>query len=515
MRTKLYFRNLITGTGNMVVNTILQIVLRWFFIKTLGADFLGLNGLFVSIFAVLSLVDLGIGGVIGFSLYAPLSQNDQRKVAALVRFYRNAYTVMALIVLVVGLALMPFLQYVIKTDNSIANLNYLYLISLFSTVSGYFFSYNQVLLNSDQRGYVATKINMFFSIFNAIALIIVLAVSHSYVFYMITSTVLSIILQFIIFRKVRVLYEYIYQIKDSKLSKSELSDIYRNVKAMFLHRIGDIAINSTDNLIISKFVSLASVGYFSNYYMMLNIASRFIDSVFSSMVASFGQIFAGGANNRAKELFSTINFLCFWIYGFVSVVFLCLASPLVTLLFGDKFALSPAVVALLALNFYITGMRVPPYIVKSAAGIFVQDKYIPIIQAMINLIFSIIAVQYLGMVGVFLGTFASSILPSLIRPYYACKYGLSCSAKPYFQSYALYISVFLTLGASSNYFCSLFFSDPTLFALFGRLVICTLLFNLVVFAMFYKSVHFIELKVKVSSLIISLRDKVYGPARIS
>lgn len=509
MRSDLYFRNLIAGSCNMALNTILQVVLRWFFIKTLGAEFLGLSGLFTSIFAMLSLVDLGLGGVIGFSLYSPLAQNNHEKVAALVRFYRKIYAVLAIIVLALGLALMPFLSFFIKTNQPIADLHTLYVITLLTTFSGYFFSYNQVLLNADQRGYIATKINMFFGFVNSLILIIVLLVYHNYLIYLLVSLLLSLIIQLIIYRKVKSIYGYIYQHNNSKISKAEYTGIVSNVKGMFLHRIGDFAVNSTDNLIISKFVGLVSVGYFSNYFMMLTMASRFMDSIFNSMVAGFGQLLAEGEKDRAEKLFASMNFLCFWLYGMVSVGFICMASPVISLLFGDKFVLSPSVIGLLALNFYITGMRIPPYIVKSAAGVFVQDKYIPIIQAVVNLVISIVAVQYWGMLGVFTGTFISSILPSVARPYVACKYGLECSSKPYFIFYLKYLIVFLTLGSASYLICLFILPDPSWISLLGRLIILLLTFNIPVFLFFRKMEQASLLKTKTSLFLIYVKEKIY------
>lgn len=509
MRTELYFQNLIVGTGSMVLNSGLQFVLRWFFIKTLGAEYLGLNGLFASILAMLSLIDLGIGGVIGFSLYEPLVQKDYEKVGALVRFYRKVYAFIAIIVSVVGLTLIPFLPFFIKTTQPIADLNLLYFLTLLSTVSGYLFSYNQILLNADQRGYIATKISMVFGFINALVLIMTLLISHSYFSYLLASLFLSLIIQLILYKKVKSIYGYIYQHSNVKILRTEYIGIISNIKGMFFHRIGDFAVNSTDNLIISKFVNLVSVGYFSNYFLMLTVAGRFLDSIFTNMVAAIGQLLAEGGKDRANKLFAGMNFLCFWLYGMISIGFLCMASPVIHLFFGQQFVLSPSVVGLLALNFYITGMRIPPHIVKSAGGVFVQDKYIPIIQAVTNLVISIIAVQYWGMLGVFVGTFVSSVLPSIARPYVACKYGLECSSRPYFILYLQYLAVFLVLGLLSYLICSFILPTPSWSSLSGRLIISLVTFNIPVFIIFRKMEQASLLKTKTSLLLSFVKKRIY------
>ena len=61
--------------------------------------------------------------------------------------------------------------------------------------------------------------------------------------------------------------------------------------------------------------------------------------------------------------------------------------------------------------------------IKSTAGIYYQDRYIPLIQAAVNLVVSIVGVKLWGLLGVFVGTIASTILVILwARPYYVYKY---------------------------------------------------------------------------------------------
>ena len=60
-RTKNSFKNIIGNNIFQLLNIILNFVLRTIFIKTLGENFLGINGLFTNILSILSLAELGIG----------------------------------------------------------------------------------------------------------------------------------------------------------------------------------------------------------------------------------------------------------------------------------------------------------------------------------------------------------------------------------------------------------------------------------------------------------------------
>ena len=50
-------------------------------------------------------------------------------------------------------------------------------------------------------------------------------------------------------------------------------------------------------------------------------------------------------------------------------------------------------------DYYFKGERIVLTNYKTAAGVFQQDKYLPIIQGAVNLVISIVLVQKIGLVG--------------------------------------------------------------------------------------------------------------------
>ena len=65
--------------------------------------------------------------------------------------------------------------------------------------------------------------------------------------------------------------------------------IWKNVKALIIHKIGDVSVNQTDNIIISAFVNTTAVGLLSNYTTLNTLVSMFTNRFFSSFTASFGK----------------------------------------------------------------------------------------------------------------------------------------------------------------------------------------------------------------------------------
>ena len=75
-RTKNTVRNMTWGYTHKLVGIIFPFIFRTVMIKCLGADYLGINGLFSSILQVLSLTELGFGSAVVFSMYKPIAQGE-------------------------------------------------------------------------------------------------------------------------------------------------------------------------------------------------------------------------------------------------------------------------------------------------------------------------------------------------------------------------------------------------------------------------------------------------------
>ena len=86
-RVKASLLNSLVASSGQIVNLVLSFIVRTIFIRTLGEQFLGLNGLFSNILNILSFTELGIGTAITFSLYKPLAENKVNQIRALMHLY--------------------------------------------------------------------------------------------------------------------------------------------------------------------------------------------------------------------------------------------------------------------------------------------------------------------------------------------------------------------------------------------------------------------------------------------
>ena len=111
-RTANVARNATVSLICQIITTILSFAGRTVFISVLGKEYLGVNGLFTNVLTMLSFAELGIGNAIIFNLYKPIAEGNREKIKSLMKLYKQAYRIIALVVATVGIAIVPFLKYI-------------------------------------------------------------------------------------------------------------------------------------------------------------------------------------------------------------------------------------------------------------------------------------------------------------------------------------------------------------------------------------------------------------------
>lgn len=498
-------KNFIYSFLSTILTAVTSFVSRTVFIHTVGVSYLGANSLFTNILSMLSLTELGLSSAIGFSLYAPLARKDTATIKSLMRFYKIAYRIIALVITVLGLILIPFLDFLIKDPGDIRHVPFIYIVFLFNTVVSYLFTYKTTLLTADQKGYVMTNMTMAINVITVAIQTIVLLVWKNYFMYLILGAVINTAQWFFINRRIYALYPYLRDTDVRPLADRERRTIATNVKAMVFHKFGELCINQTDNLIISSFISIAAVGIYNNYYMIINIINRFAQSIFNAATASLGNLIATESYEKQYEVFKRYNFLGFWIFGWTGLCLYVLLTPFVKLWLGDDFLIDSLTLGLVMVNYYLVGMRVTVGNVKMAAGLYVQDQWAPIVQAIINLVVSIVAAMQMGLPGVFLGTVVSSIcVPCWYRPLVVYKYAFHKPVWEYFSRYFIYLIVAVAnvlLVLTINHYIIAPLALPEVAEFFLMAVVCACVPNGIIIALFHRTEEFRYLVSLATSLI--------------
>lgn len=507
-RTEYSLLNIATGLGGYVVNTLAGFICRIIFVQCLADDYLGINGLFSNILSMLSLAELGIGSAIVYALYKPLAENDEEKIASLMQFYGKAYRIIGCVVALVGLLMIPFLNFVIQEPPDIKeNLYVIYLLYLFNTASTYFFSYRASLLMAAQRNYIVTGVNYLFTIGQSILQIVLLLLTKEYMLYLIVQTVgvfgYNVVISGIAKKMVPCIAK-----KDIKpLAAEEKQGLIKNVRALVVTKLSALLVNNTDNIITTYVSGLATVGYASNYTLFSGLLNTLLNQLFSGVTASVGNYNATESKERKLELFNFLNLLNFWLFGWAAIGIFVVSGDLVSLFYGERYVMHQSIPFVIALNFYMVGMQSAVWTYKSTLGLFRQGRYLLIVTAAINLVASILLGQVWGLFGILIATAISRACTNAwYDPYAVFKYGFGMSAKGYFLRYAQYALVLAGCGAVCYLLCAqLQFS--LLVNIILKCVICSVIPNGVFWVLFHRRSEFSHIMAIVDRILIKFRLK--------
>lgn len=498
-RSKNSVKNLYSALFSQFIIFILSFAVRKIFIVTLGSTYLGVNGLFSNILTLLSLTELGFGTAMVYSMYKPLAVNDTKKLQALMNLYARVYTVMGIVVAVVGVSLVPFLGNIINADSDAAkidNLTLIYLLYLANSVSSYFFSYKRSILNADQKAYICSRYRYIFTIVKSVLQIAVLFVTYNFIAFLIVQILTTFAENIYISMQSDKMYPFLKKKSNERLAKEELHRIVTDVKALILSKIGFILLEGTDNIIITSFVGVNITGIYSNYVLVTGSLALILWQIAGAITASIGNFVAKESKEKQEVLFYSIDFINFWLYSFCAVCVTILINPFISLFFGAEFVMDFSIGAALSLNFLIKGILDNMWVFRSTMGLFKQGKYRPIIAAIVNLVFSVLFAMKLGVLGVLLGTTAARVFINLwYDPLIIFKYGFN---KPAFTYYLTYIKKMLltVLSVALIYCFNLFVLGGTISILnFAILmVLCAIIPNLIMFIAYRKSPQFIFMK---------------------
>ena len=487
MRTKNTINNILMNFLNNIVLNILRFVSRIIFVKVISEIYLGVNGLLSNVLGLLALSELGIGTAIGFSLYKPLAEKDEKKISSLMKFYKKAYRIIFFVVLILGIVLLPFLPYLIKEGTEgIDHLNVIYLIFLANMAIGYLFSYKRTLITADQKNYKITPFIILYNFIMTVLQIIVLLLFKNYIIYLLMQTLCIILENITVNHYINKNYPLLKDIdKADKLDDKELHSIKKNIEALMLHKVGSYVVTSTDNIIITKYIGIVITGIYSNYSLIINMISTFIFTLINNTVASFGNLVASEKPEKRYKVFKESNLICYILYGISAICLVNLLNPFIGYVFGDKFVIAKYVVYILVINFYLTGITIICSMVQTASGLYRKDKYVPLIQSVVNLGVSIYLAKRIGLAGVFIGTIVSSILPFIFKPCIIYKHVFETSVAKYFVNFIKQAIIILGAYFISDYLISLF-NVGILLEILIRLIISVIVPGLLIF-IFYKN----------------------------
>lgn len=456
-RTKASIVNSSVATIAQMIQLVAQFIGRSVFISTLGSEYLGLNGLFLNILGYLSFAELGIGSAITFSLYKPLNDQDIVQVSAILKLFKRLYQYIALVVLVSGIVVAPFVPDLIGGSKSgiHVNISIAFLLALSNTVLSYFTTYKRTLLIADQKGYVNSINTVGFNVAGQILQIIQLILWKNFYMYLFIQAFMMLSSNVRVSKVVDRMYPELSLKNASTVEQTTIKFLKKNIVGMISSKLGGILVTGTDNILLSYYVGLVSVGMYSNYLMIINGLNLVINQLISAVSASVGSLGVSGASKDHQEkVFYGYFMITFLICTTVSVGFAGFASAFVNIWVSKKMVYTFLPLTIISLNFFLQGLRQSIINYTNAYGLYWYERWKTLFEASLNFIISWWLVKYttLSVSGVLIGTICSNLFVNYLwESHIVLKYGLKIPERRFLRLYAAAIGVgaILILGTTS------------------------------------------------------------------
>lgn len=510
-RTEKATKNILWSVIGKIVILLSSFLVRTIFILFLDKALLGINGLYTEILGLLSFAELGFGSAMSFSLYKPVAEENEEKIYVLLEYFKSVYRIIAGTVLVVGVALIPFLQDIVKGAESISlwELKLYYILFLINSVSSYFLMYKTAYVNAVQKSYIVSNYDTVLKVVTSILQIIALLIFRSYLVYLIIQIAASILSKFYLSQYLDHRFSIFSYKTNAKISKEDKQTILSEVKSLIVHQFASVAIYSTDSIIMSaiRHIGVVIVGLVSNYSLIITSVTGFAQLIFSNISHSFGNLAATEETKQVRNVFNQLELMGFIIYGFMFVCFFVLIPPFITLWVGKEFLIDRVSFFLIVLNSYLAGQSTVYHNMRITRGEFFRDKWLSFIQALLNLIVSIVAAWKFGLVGIYIGTVASRAFFVLGRPFLTYRFIFDSSVWEYYKRLGLHLGIVLVVGVIANSICGYILSEITWLRFFAAAGTCSAVSCLLLCLSVLKTREFSELFVRVKGVLGNVKKK--------
>ena len=468
---------------------------------------LGLSSLYTNIIGWLSIVEMGVGTAIVYSLYKPYANNDESSIRAYIRFYGWFYRKIGFIILIAGILITPFLKCFIKGEIDLRIASIGFLLFLLNSFITYMFSHKLCILNVAQEAYKLTIGTTVSKLLIALFQFIMFKIYPSLILFIAIQVVINIIYFIGINLYITKKYPWLNKGKD-ELEVGERKKLLKNVRALFMHKIGELVIGSTDNIVISKFVGLRYLANYTNYQMIICALQGIVSQALNGLTASIGNMLTSETKTKSYEVHKKIFFINFWVVSFMIISLYNTLNQFVGMWVGTEYLLDKLTFIVVLINVYFASMRGSVDQFKSASGNFYQDQYAPIVESIINLVASLILVKRIGLAGVFIGTLISNITVIFwTKPYIVYKYVFNERLTEYFKMYFKYLLIGTIPLVVTNYITKPFKFNYNLGSFITNCIVNVIVINIIYIIIFFRTNEFKYYRNLVKKIATSGRDR--------
>ena len=484
-------RNSVISVFAEIILLLLQFVNRKIFVIFLNVELLGYQSLFDNIFSLLSVAELGIGGIISFRLYKEIVEQNIEEIQILMAIYKWVYRVIAFVVFIVGLIMIPILPYIAKDSTiSWSYMLIIYSMQLGNVVCGYLLSYKRTIFIVNQKEYKCIQINMYVSILLQCLQLLLLWRFRNYFLYLGIQLIIPIVSNIIISYKANCEYSYLKKRTKVSLYDIKRRGILKDAKEYLVNMLANAVFGGTDSIIISSLCGIREVALYGNYMILQKGVMQIVFyKLLNPVRATLGNIiYSGRKKEDLWEQFETLDVFSFFMASYIGIGFLVFTQPVIQLWIGEQYLLSFSFVALFSINIYVGALWEIVYKYRCVFGDYRQDWKYMLLSAVANLIISIVGAIKYGVAGVLIGTIIGFLFIAYGRIRYVVKIFFGKSVFKYLRKHIILFCLVLLEGTVCTYLTNKM--PVSILGILQRLVVYLGIITLTSGTVFYKNKYF-------------------------
>ena len=410
IRKKKLFLNTSSSIISQVATIICGFVLPRLILNHFGSEVNGLVNSITQFLSIIAFLELGIGSVLQFSLYKPLAEKNEEEISKVLVSGQKFFTKIALILLVYVLFLMGVYPLIANQ-----NFGFVYTATMIGAISissfaQYFFGIsNMLLLQADQKGYVPYNVQTFALILNTIVGSVLIELGASIHLVKLSTSLIFVLKPLILALYVKKHYHINWKIKyEGEPLKQKWNGMAQ--------QISDVALENTDNVVLTVFAGLKEVSIYSVYYLVISGIKYLLLSITIGMQSLMGELWAKQELEVLRRFFGWVEWVMHtaatFLFGATSVLIL----PFVIVYTNgvtDVDYVQPLFALLIVAANAVYCFRLPYHLMVLAGGHYKQTQYSCIIAMIMNIVISVLAVRFWGLVGVAIGTLIAMLYQTI------------------------------------------------------------------------------------------------------
>lgn len=406
MRKKRFFYS----TGMAILNQIITLLCGFILPKQIllayGSEVNGLVSSITQFLGIITFLEMGVGAVVQSALYPALANNDKKELSKIVVSSDRFFHLLGKILVIYTAVLTITYPLLVNSSLGYWSTGFLVVSIALSSVAQYFFGVtNQLLLNADQKTYIQLIPQSVTTILNTVVSVILIYAGQSINTVKMGSAIVLLLRPIFLHIYVRRHYLIDYKVK------YDSDPLSQKWNAMAQH-IATFIVDRTDVVVLTLLSTLTNVSIYYVYHLVVQGLYQSFNVIMTGVQSLLGDMYAKNEIDKFKKLYLLLEWL---VHTFITFIFTCCGILIVPFIMVytngvvDAEYSQPLFGTILSIAFAFCCFRSYYNIIIKAVAHYKQTQLSAVVEAIINIVLSLVLVRKCGLVGVAIGTLVAMV----------------------------------------------------------------------------------------------------------